>query len=71
MLDQLRLLWLFYLATAAAQRRCGYGPPTLAVMEDGFAVGEAGLLLDRRLVKAHGSRVASLSAFWRRHFYLP
>ena len=28
-------------------------------MEDGFAVGEAGLLLDRRLVKARGSHVTS------------
>ncbi len=53
----LRLFWLFSIGVVAAKRPSRDGPPTLAAMEGGFAVGEAGLLLDRRLVKAHGSRV--------------
>ena len=55
MSDPLRLFWLFSIGVVA-QRRRGYGPPTLAAMEDDDI---AGLLLDRRLVKARGSHVTS------------
>ena len=58
MSDPLRLFWLFSIGVVA-QRRSRDGPPALAAMEDGFAVGEAGLLLDRRLVKARGRHVTS------------
>jgi hypothetical protein len=66
----LRLFWLFYTGVAA-QRRSKNKPPTLAAMEDGFAAGEAGLLLDRRLVKAHGSRVTNFISVLAASFLPP
>jgi len=68
MLDQLRLFWLFSIGVVAAKRPFRDGPPTLAAMEDGDI---AGLLLDRRLVKAHGSRVTSFISVLAASFLPP